>query len=237
MPEQTITISNLRHILKNISIVIKENEGYLTELDSQIGDADHGINMRRGFDEVQERISNLNLSNIESILQTTGIALIEKVGGAAGPLYGMFFIKASKKMKDKIEIDKKDLANLFKIGLSEVQSIGGGTVVGEKTMVDVISPVVNVLKKEAENGNASLISSLEKVVDAAKKGMENTIPLIAKKGRASYLGERSRGHQDPGATSSYLIIRTFLDTLSNKKGIKIITYDSDGSITDEKQIE
>ena len=236
MAKNSITTGDLLTMLKNFSIVMKENEGYLTELDSQIGDADHGINMRRGFDEVCKRVPTLDSPNIENILQTTGMALMERVGGAAGPLYGMLFIKASQKMKSKIEIDKRDLANLFEAGLYGIQSISGGTVLGDKTMIDVLDPVVKTLKKEMGNDNISLINSLEKVVEAAQKGMENTIPLIAKKGRASYLGERSKGHQDPGATSSYLIVRTILDTLSGKKGIKITKYSPDGSIIGTEQI-
>jgi len=228
-----IDANTLLKIMKNTLKVMEANEEYLTKLDAEIGDADHGINMVRGFKLVNERLSSLNNPDVGTILNTTGMALLETVGGAAGPLYGMLYIKGGESVQGKKEIDKKDLAMLLEAGLEGVQTIGGGTVPGEKTMVDALDPAVKVLKESAERGDESLVDVLEKAVKAAREGMQKTIPLIAKRGRASYLGERSIGHQDPGATSTYLILRTILDTLKGKIGVKVSKYGSDGAILEE----
>jgi len=230
---ETIDVDMLLKIMKNILKVLEANEKYLTKLDADIGDADHGINMVRGFKLVNERLSSLNNPDISTILNIAGTALLETVGGAAGPLYGMCFIQASESVQGKKEIDKKNLATLCEACLKGVQTVGGGTVPGEKTMVDSLDPAVRVLKESAERKDESLVGSLEKAVKAAREGVQKTIPLVAKRGRASYLGERSVGHQDPGATSTYLILRTILDTLKGKIGVKITKYGSDGAILEE----
>jgi len=231
-----ISAEALRRVTENTLKVMKANEKYLTDLDAEIGDADHGINMVRGFGLVNDRVSSLNSPDVGKILETAGIALMEAVGGAAGPLYGMLFIKASAIVRGKTEINKRDLAALFEAGLIGVQTIGGGTVPGEKTMVDTLYSVVEALKELADDESATLMMALEKAAEAAREGMKRTISLIAKRGRASYLGERSRGHQDPGATSAYLILRTILDTLNGKVGLKVKNSGPDGVILEETYI-
>jgi len=229
-------------ILANILEVMKANEKYLTKLDADIGDADHGINMVRGFTKVMELINqHKNPENLDlgTILQLTGMGLLQVVGGAAGPLYGMFFLEASKSLKGKKEMTVKDFANMLEAGLRAVIITGGGTKPGEKTMVDVLQPVVErlkdiVSKKETES---SFIEVLNEIVPLARECVIKTIPMLAKRGRASYLGERSIGHQDPGATSTYLILRTFLDTLMGKTGVKVTKYDeASGKILEEEYI-
>jgi len=216
---EVLTSEDIYNIIFRILDVIKENEKYLTDLDAAIGDADHGINMVRGFSLATERLKDLNpSSDVGTILNTVAMALLETVGGAAGPLYGMWFMNMSQKAMGKNEVDKKLLAEMLEAGLKGVQDIGGGTQPGEKTMVDAIYPALEELKKAAENESVSLVEALKKATEAAEKGMKATIPMIAKRGRASYLGERSRGHQDPGATSSYLIIKTFYEYVKEKKG-------------------
>lgn len=233
---ETINAEILLKIMRNTLRVLEANEEYLTKLDADIGDADHGINMVRGFKLVNERLQALNNPDISTILTTTGMALLETVGGAAGPLYGMCYMQAGESVRGKREIDKKDLAILLEECLKGIQMIGGGTVPGEKTMVDTLDPAVKTLKALAGSENVTLVEALEKAVEAARIGMQGTIPLLAKKGRASYLGERSIGHQDPGATSMYLILRTMLDTLKGRIGVKVEKYGPDGSILEETYI-
>ncbi len=216
-------------ILESISDVLNANEQYLTKLDADIGDADHGINMSRGFQKVIEMLKKEDLSkaDISRILNITGMALLQVVGGAAGPLYGMAFIEASKQFKNKDQMKVNDFVNLLDSALNAIKRVGGGTKVGEKTMVDVLEPVVERAKELVSNKNdIDFIELLTELVRVAKENVKKTIPLVAKKGRASYLGERSAGHQDPGATSTYLILRTFLDVLEGKRGVKIVEYDN-----------
>lgn len=220
--------STLITVLRNILEVMKANEKYLTKLDADIGDADHGINMVRGFQKVMELINKENPSKLDAgrALQLTGMGLLQVVGGAAGPLYGMFFLEASKKVQGKKEITVKDFVDVLEAGLKAVKMVGGGTVVGDKTMVDVLEPVVAKAKEIiSKRDSVDFIELLEEIVPFAKECVLNTIPLQARKGRASYLGERSKNHQDPGATSTYLIIRTFYDTLKGTTGVKISEYD------------
>lgn len=236
MLTDVITANLLLKIMKNTFEVMKANEKYLTRLDAEIGDADHGINMVRGFSLVNNRLSPLTNPDMGIILNTVGMALLETVGGAAGPLYGMLYIKGSQPVRGKTEINKKDLAALLEAGLIGVQTIGGGTVPGEKTMVDALDPAVKVLKESTNNDDITFMMALEKATEVAREGMKKTIPLIAKRGRASYLGERSIGHQDPGATSAYLILQTMLDALNGKVGLKVTKYGTDGAIIEEMYI-
>jgi dihydroxyacetone kinase-like protein len=235
-----IDINTLVKILNNILEVMKANEKYLTKLDADIGDADHGINMVRGFQKVIELVSKENPAKLDAgrALQLTGMGLLQVVGGAAGPLYGMMFLEASKKVQGKKEITVKDFAALLEAGLKAVKMVGGGTVVGEKTMVDVLEPVTARIKEIiSKKDNIDFMELLGEIVPFARECVLNTIPLQARKGRASYLGERSKNHQDPGATSTYLIIRTFYDTLKGGRGVRISEYDQEtGRLLKEEPI-
>ena len=197
--------------LKNLHEVLIENKEYLTELDSAIGDADHGINMKRGFDKVVDKLPTVADKDIGSIMKTTGMALISSVGGAAGPLYGTFFMRGGMAAASKEKLTGQDIVEMLQAGVDGVVQRGRAEL-GDKTMVDALTPGVNAMKQSLANGDDT-ISALEAGVDAAEEGMKDTIPMQARKGRASYLGERSIGHQDPGATSSYLVLKTLLDTL------------------------
>jgi len=234
----SIDTKTLIKVLSNILEVMRTNEKYLTKLDADIGDADHGINMVRGFEKVMELISQQNPEDIGTVLQLTGMGLLQVVGGAAGPLYGMLFLEASKPLKGKKEMTVQDFVSMLEAGLRAVVTTGGGTQPGEKTMVDVLHPVVEKLKKMvSERSDLDFVTVLEEIVPYARECVIKTIPMLAKRGRASYLGERSIGHQDPGATSTYLIIRTFLDTLKGRKGVKISEYDeSSGKMLKEEYI-
>ena len=194
--------------IHNFTAILAENKDYLTELDAAIGDADHGINMNRGFQKVREKLPTVIDKDIGTILKTVSMTLISTVGGASGPLYGTFFLKASAVAAHKDKLTPEELVKLLQAGLEGVIQRGKAQL-EDKTMIDALAPAVDAFKQSLAH-NDSVIEGLQKAVNAAEEGMKKTIPLIARKGRASYLGERSIGHQDPGATSSYLMLKTLL---------------------------
>ena len=195
--------------IKACAAVLAENKEYLTQLDAAIGDADHGANMDRGFRKVIEKMPEYADKDIGTIFKTTGMSLISTVGGAAGPLYGTFFLQLGMKSAGMMELNLGDWCTALDAGLQGV-IMRGKAEIGDKTMIDALTPALNSLKKSVEDGK-SLHEALADSASAAKEGMLSTIPLVARKGRASYLGERSAGHQDPGATSSYLILQAAAD--------------------------
>jgi dihydroxyacetone kinase-like protein len=186
--------------------VYAENKEYLTDLDAKIGDADHGINLDRGYSAVVKKLAETNPPDVSSVLKTVAMTLISSVGGASGPLYGTLFLRASTACAGKIELAAADVVAIFQAGLDGVLQRGKAQL-EDKTMVDALTPAINAMQQALNNG-ADLKEMLQQGVAAAEVGMKGTIPLLAKKGRASYLGERSIGHQDPGATSSYLLLKT-----------------------------
>jgi dihydroxyacetone kinase-like protein len=194
--------------------VIEENKKYLTKLDSAIGDADHGINMNRGFKAVLKKVSSAEDKDAGTILKTTGMALVSSVGGAGGPLYGTAFMQAGMAVAGKYELEGEDILNALDSALDGVVMRGKASP-GDKTMVDAITPAVEAMEEALDKG-ADAAGALEAAAEAAHQGMKDTIPMLAKKGRASYLGERSIGHQDPGATSSYLLIQVMADLAREK---------------------
>jgi len=194
--------------------VIEENKDFLTQLDAAIGDAEHGINMEQGFKVVARQLPSVTDNDIGSVLRSAGMALLSSVGGASGALYGTFFTRAGTAASGKYELDTRDVAELLEAGLSGVTE-RGKTQVGDKTMVDSLAPAVTAFT-QAVTENFSMEQALQQAVAAVEKGMKDTIPMVAKKGRASYLAQRSVGHQDPGATSLFLILKTLYDTVSEK---------------------
>jgi len=202
---------NLIAWIEALAQVYAENKQYLTQLDSAIGDADHGINMDRGFTNVKADLAKTNPQDISAVLKTAAMSLIRTVGGASGPLYGTFFMRASAVCANKTELNEADVVALFEAGLEGILQRGKAEL-NDKTMVDAQTPALNAMKQALADG-ADLKTILQKGTAAAEEGMKNTIPLQARKGRASYLGERSIGHQDPGATSSYLMLKTAADIL------------------------
>lgn len=210
---ETIKQSQLITWLEKTAQYMQNNKELLTELDSAIGDADHGFNMERGFNKVLGKIEELKQNqDISSLLKNTGMTLISSIGGASGPLYGTFFLQASLVVKDKTELTLEDLKTSIESGLKGIKSRGRASV-GEKTMVDVLEPVVTSLTTSVTQ-NLTLSQALTNMVTEAEKGMKSTINLIAQKGRASYLGDRSIGHQDPGATSSYFILKALKESIN-----------------------
>jgi dihydroxyacetone kinase-like protein len=192
--------------------VIAENKDHLTELDSAIGDADHGINMNRGMQAALGKLDGISSDDVGNLFKTVGMTLVSTVGGAGGPLYGTLFLQMGMPTAGKPELSPEDWAEALSKGVEGVV-MRGKAEIGDKTMVDALIPGRDALRAALEEG-ASFDEALKRSADAAEEGMKATIPLVARKGRASYLGERSAGHQDPGATSSYLLLRTAADVLA-----------------------
>lgn len=196
--------------------VIRQNKEYLTELDSAIGDADHGINMDRGFQAVLTKLDGVAGRDIGALCRTVGMTLVSTVGGASGPLYGTFFLQMGAATTGKETIEIGDFLKAMEAGIAGVQRLGKAEL-GDKTMLDALLPARDALDRAVAEGG-SLDDALSRSVAAAEQGMLATTPLVARKGRASYLGERSAGHQDPGATSSYLLLKTAAGAFSTQAG-------------------
>jgi len=192
--------------LQDVAQTLAENRDYLVQLDSPIGDADHGANMDRGFKAIMGKMGEISDKDIGTIFKTAAMTLIATVGGASGPLYGTFFLQAGTKTAGKMEITIEEWAVVLEAALAGIV-MRGKAEVNQKTMVDALTPAVQALKHAVAEGK-SQAEALELCAEAARQGMLATIPMLALKGRASYLGERSIGHQDPGATSSYLILQS-----------------------------
>ncbi|MET9346144.1 dihydroxyacetone kinase subunit DhaL [Streptomyces termitum] len=176
-----------------VAVAVDREAERLTELDSAIGDADHGANLRRGFTAVAEALAKEPPATPGGVLAAAGRQLISTVGGASGPLYGTLLRRAGKELGEEPAVDRDGLARALAAGVAAVGRLGGAAV-GDKTMLDALTPAV-----------AALPESFAAARSAAEEGARATVPLRARKGRASYLGERSIGHQDPGATSSALL--------------------------------
>lgn len=208
----SIAYDDVLHWIKAFHSTVEANKAYLTKLDSPIGDADHGTNMARGMTAALAKIDGLDPGDIGKLLKTVGMALVSSVGGAGGPLYGTLFMQLGSKSGGMSEVDLAGFAAMVDAAVEGVQ-MRGKAEVGDKTMIDALAPARDALIEAASNG-ASIGEGLARAAEAAERGMESTIPLVARKGRASYLGERSAGHQDPGATSSYLLLKTASEVLS-----------------------
>ena len=199
--------------IRDYARAIEENRDYLTQLDSPIGDADHGINMHRGMEAALAKLDGLAAGDIGTLLRTVGMTLVSTVGGAGGPLYGTLFMQMGMAASGKAELSPRDWAEAVERGLQGVVNLGKAEP-GDKTMVDALTPARDALKEALDEG-ASFADALRRAAAAAEEGMKATIPMVARKGRASYRGDRSAGHQDPGATSSYLLMKAAADAWSD----------------------
>jgi phosphoenolpyruvate---glycerone phosphotransferase subunit DhaL len=195
---------------------VEENRTYLTKLDSAIGDGDHGANMERGMRKALERLDSVEGEDIGGTLKAVGMALVSSVGGAGGPLYGSLFMRMGSAADGRTELDLAGWADAVDAGVKGVQARGKAEP-GDKTMIDALLPAADSLKESADEG-AELGEALRRSAAAAEDGMKATVELVARKGRASYLGPRSAGHQDPGATSSYLLMKSAAATLGDDEG-------------------
>lgn len=196
--------------ITRVAAVIEADRVRLTELDAAIGDGDHGTNLDRGFAGVMRVLDTTNPRTPATVLSLTGTTLISKVGGASGPLYGTAFRRAGNALGDAAVVDLPGLAAALDAALAGIRKLGAARD-GDKTMVDALGPAVAALNEAASNGTP-LLGALSAMVDAARAGAEATIPMQASKGRASYLGPRSVGHEDPGAASTVLILTALRDT-------------------------
>src|ERR687889_1778279 len=187
-----------------MAAAMEENRRRLTKLDSEIGDGDHGNNMHRGFQASLERLNTADPSTPADVLKAVSMALISKVGGAAGPLYGTAFLRASSALGDKEEVSAEDAAEALEAALGGIKQRGKAEV-GDKTIVDALEPAVEAAKEAASSGGGAG-EVFRAAAEGAEEGAEETVPLTARRGRASYLGPRSAGHMDPGARSTYLLL-------------------------------
>ena len=192
-------------IIEKIIADVDEQKLFLTELDNVIGDGDHGINLARGFDAVKDVMPTFEGKDIGAVMKTIGMKLVSTVGGASGPLYGTAFMKAGAYLNGKQEMNMDDFIGMMEVAIDGIQK-RGKAVQGEKTMLDAMIPAYEAMKASYE-ADADVKKALDAGVAAAEEGLEYTKTIIATKGRASYLGERSIGHQDPGATSFTLMLK------------------------------
>lgn len=214
MPLQTIDKGAIVRWLTACADSIAANREYLTKLDAAIGDGDHGVNMDRGFKAVVVKLSAGAEMDISQLMKSAGMTLISTVGGASGPLYGTFFLQAAQVCAGKTELTLADWIAMLKAAMNGIMARGKASA-GDKTMLDALAPAVQALEDAAAQVH-STAGALALSACAAKAGMSATEPLVARKGRASYLGERSAGHLDPGAASMYLLLKAAAETLASR---------------------
>lgn len=207
---EEVSLEDVRAWVEAFAAAVADHERHLTELDSAVGDADHGIDMDRGMRAAVQRLEEAEPEDIGALLKNVGMALVSKVGGAAGPLYGTLFLQMGVAASDREAVTPAEWAEVMAEGIEGVVARGEAEP-GDKTMLDTLLPALEALEEALAEG-ASFGEALRRGAEAAREGMEATIPMVARKGRASYLGERSAGHQDPGATSSYLLWKAAADT-------------------------
>ncbi|TAL42643.1 MAG: dihydroxyacetone kinase subunit L [Salinibacterium sp.] len=210
MTTGTVSLDQIVSWLSRFRDLVTEQRSYLTELDSAIGDADHGANMYRGMTAVMEKIGTAPAGAADELLKTVGMTLVTSVGGASGPLYGTFFLRMGMTAGGATTFTPTELAAALRAGLDGIVSRGKAEA-GDKTMFDAMSPALSALDASLAGGS-SLHEAALAAFAAAERGRDATLPLVARKGRASYLGERSAGHLDPGATSTALLFQSLADT-------------------------
>jgi phosphoenolpyruvate---glycerone phosphotransferase subunit DhaL len=206
----SISSTEVRDWIQAYAAEVAEHRAELVKLDTAIGDGDHGTNMDRGMRKAVEKLDGVEGDDIGALLKAVGMALVSSVGGAAGPLYGTLFLQMGTAAAGRDEVDLAGWTEMLDAGVTGVQARGKAEP-GDKTMLDALIPALDALRSAADDG-ADLHDALRRSADAAAEGMRATTPLEARKGRASYLGPRSVGHQDPGATSAQLLLAVAADT-------------------------
>ena len=209
---ETITTAKMLQALKFMCDTIEDEKEYLSELDGAIGDGDHGVNMAKCFREVKKKLAESSAEDVGALFKEVGMVVLNSVGGAMGALYGTFFLKLSQESVGKAEVSLSDLVTMFQTGEQGILDIGKANL-GDKTLIDTLSPAVRAIEKAEKKGKA-LAGALADFEQTAKQGMESTKDMLAKMGRASRLGERTIGHQDAGATSCYFILRSLASAIS-----------------------
>ncbi|WP_435095372.1 dihydroxyacetone kinase subunit DhaL [Halarchaeum sp. P4] len=213
-------VDALLDALERIDERLHDEQEYLTELDSRVGDADHGNNLARGISAVTEKRDDLAEMSIDEAVKTVGTTLVSEVGGAAGPLYGGSVMSASQELEGGLD---EETAVAFAQAYLEKLTDRGGARPGDKTMVDAVTPAVHTFTRAVEEDELPPVDALAKAVDAARRGVAYTVPLRASKGRASYLGLRAVGHRDPGATSTLFVLEELLATAEDRLGEATVT--------------
>lgn len=203
-----VSAAHGKRILDHLAQTIHANAAYLSQLDGAVGDGDHGINMDKGFSKARERIGEH--TSLSEALRTLGNTLLGEIGGAMGPLYGSFFLEMASACADKTAIDANTFGAMLEAGLAVIQDLGGAKV-GDKTLLDTLQPAVEAYRAAQQSG-ATFAECLAQMRAAAERGKDSTRDLVAKIGRASRLGERSRGHLDAGATSCFFILNAFAES-------------------------
>ena len=212
MTTRAVTVHQLEDWIRAFAALVAEHKGYLTELDSAIGDADHGINMDRGMRAVLDKLDSTRPATADELFKLVGMTLVSSVGGASGPLYGTFFLRLGAASGTATGVSPDDLAKALRAGLDGLAARGKPEL-GDKTMYDALHPALDALDAALAGGTATG-EAFDAAAAACRAGRDATIPMVARKGRASYLGERSAGHQDPGATSAALLLDAAAATLT-----------------------
>ena len=209
MAAASVSLTQLTAWLARFRDLVTEQRDYLTELDSAIGDADHGANMARGMGAVLDKLDDTEATTVDELFKGVGMTLVSSVGGASGPLYGTFFLRMGVTAGAVTEMDAAALGAALRAGLGGVIARGKAEL-GDKTMLDALSPALDAFDAAGDN----VAAAANAAYDAAVVGRDDTIDLVARKGRASYLGDRSAGHLDPGATSTALLFQALAESLS-----------------------
>lgn len=212
----TIDLEMLISLLDAVANVIIREQKVLNELDAAIGDGDFGTSLSSGFSKVKEQLPKIEKTNMGDILKKVGMTLITSVGGVSGPIWGTAFLRAGVKAGNKTELNLSDLSEMMESALEGIIARGNANL-GDKTLVDALRPAVEELKKQSESGT-TLVEALKRAAKAAKEGSDKTVDMIAKKGRASYLGARSKGHRDAGSWAIVLILEEIARNLEKREG-------------------
>ena len=213
MPAEVVPVARLEEWVRRFAELVAEHRSELTELDSAIGDADHGVNMVRGMRAVCSKLDDTTTGAADELFKLVGMTLISSIGGASGPLYGTFFLRFGTACGPRADLSADDVVKAFRAGVEGLVARGKPEL-GDKTMFDSLHPALDALDEAVGRG----VSPREAFADAwsaAVRGRDSTIPMVARKGRASYLGERSAGHQDPGATSAALLFEAAVDVFES----------------------
>lgn len=211
----TLNKETLIGIIESIAKKLIDSEKILTELDSHIGDADCGAGIKRGFEAVLSELGGLRNYDPPDILKKVGFTLASTIGGTSGAMLGTGFIETGKSLSNSADISMEAIASALEDALAIIKRRGGNTEVGDKTLVDALQPAIESIKTSAESGEQNIESILEKACTAAKKGSDLTVEMVARKGRASYLGDRSKGHRDPGSAYITLMFEASLERIKN----------------------
>lgn len=212
MSEYSLNKDYFIGVVEDLVVLAEEKKDYFTELDSAIGDGDHGMNLSIGFREVNKNLESWKSEDINTLYKNVGTALLDKVGGSSGPLYGSFFMKFGLPVKGKEEVTFDEFLEMMETGVAIIEKRGKAKV-GDKTMIDTLRPGIDALKTAYKEEGLAPKEAMKKALEAGEAGSDSTIPIIAKKGRAMRLGERAIGHRDPGSASSVSILEIFYNRM------------------------